>query len=254
MLRIPTAARPESRGSRARGHARQRRDVVRVRVHVGRELWGGQADRAAGDPALDRDPCPGRPRSHAAPRARDACARERIPTASLRRQLRRRCRSQLDRCRRIVVGADLLCRSVRGRGEQTGVDRLTKSARPQRRSPCLRYRRSLPAARDRRVALGGAYPLVPIENGVAPEQRDDPSERQKRAERNRRLSRLPAVSREEKSRRDECDEEADEHGDDHGDPEPCAEEGGEPSRHPARDRADRRARSRIASPAPPRGR
>ena len=112
----------EQRDRELRRHARQRRDVVRVRVHVGRELWAREPDRAAGDPALDRDP------------VRDdrvAALRDEPETPVLEHEDRRH-RSgdsfvegvdrSLDRRGRIVVGANLLRRSVRGRGEQTGVD------------------------------------------------------------------------------------------------------------------------------------
>ena len=251
MLRIPTAARPESRGiasPRSRPATPRRSPGPRARRS---RAVGRPGDRAAGDPAsivTVRDD-------------RVATLRHEPETpvlenedrrASLRRQLRRRCRSQLDRRRRIVVGADLLRRSVRGRGEQTGVDRPDE---PRGRRGGLRLALSALAARCKRPACRVRRPTPWYQSRMAspqnsattpPSARNGPSgiadpraSLPCRARREPRPGRMRRRSRRtwRRSRRSRA----------------LRRGRRRVSRHPARDRADRRARSRIA-PAPPRGR
>src|SRR5262249_55591654 len=72
--------------------------------------------------------------------------------------------------------------------------------------------------------LLGAERPVPVEDRVAPEERDHATQRQEWTERYRLLPGFPSVTCEEDRGRDEGNEEPDEHRHDDRDPEPCAEE------------------------------
>src|SRR5262245_2410396 len=72
-----------------------------------------------------------------------------------------------------------------------------------------------------------AEAAVPVEDRVAPEERDDAAEREERPEWNRLLPRLSAVPHQEQQRGNERSEEPHEHRHDHGDAEAGSEEGRE---------------------------